>query len=120
MAFFHIDIFLNGYRKVTVMPQDDEIAAYRQRILGLVEDCLEVLTPNTALEHVLKSLLSGQQQGVVVPRWKFRQMWRRCEATQTAWNMMELPKHGGLILIFAHLSELSERRGSVVAQPISS
>ncbi|CAL1144993.1 unnamed protein product [Cladocopium goreaui] len=45
---------------------DDEIAAYRQRILGLVEDCLEVLTPNTALEHVLKSLLSGQQQGVVV------------------------------------------------------
>ena len=58
------------------MLQDDEIAAYRQRILGLVEDCLEVLTPNTALEHVLKSLLSGQQQGVVVPR--FRQMWTRC------------------------------------------
>ncbi|CAK9084236.1 unnamed protein product [Durusdinium trenchii] len=45
---------------------DDEIAAYRQRILGLVEDCLEVLTPNTALEHVLKSLLGGQQNGVVV------------------------------------------------------
>ena len=50
------------------LPKDDEIAAYRQRILGLVEDCLEVLTPNTALEHVLKSLLNGQQQGVVVPR----------------------------------------------------
>ncbi|CAJ1416592.1 unnamed protein product, partial [Effrenium voratum] len=43
-----------------------EVSAYRQRILGLVEDCLEVLTPNTALEHVLKSLLSGQQSGVVV------------------------------------------------------
>ena len=54
--------------------KDDEIAAYRQRILGLVEDCLEVLTPNTALEHVLKSLLNGQQQGVVVPRQK-----NRCE-----------------------------------------
>lgn len=28
---------------------------------------MEVLTPNTALEHVLKSLLGGQQNGVVVP-----------------------------------------------------
>jgi len=45
---------------------DDEVAAYRQRFLSLVEDCLEILTPNTALEHVLKSLLDGQRQGVVV------------------------------------------------------
>ena len=44
---------------------DDEVSAYRQRILGLVEDCLEVLTPNTALEHVLNSLRNGQQGGVL-------------------------------------------------------
>eukprot|EP00439_Symbiodinium_sp_Y106_P077612 s127_g16.t1 len=45
---------------------DDEVAASRQRFLGLVEDCLEILTPNTALEHVLQSLLEGQRQGVTV------------------------------------------------------
>lgn len=47
---------------------DDEVAAYRQRFMGLVEDCLEVLTPNTALEHVLNSLREGQQGGVLAPR----------------------------------------------------
>jgi len=45
---------------------DDEVAASRQRFLGLVEDCLEILTPNAALEHVLQSLLEGQRQGVTV------------------------------------------------------
>lgn len=35
---------------------DDEFVGYRQRLLNLAEDCLDVLTPNTALEHVLRSL----------------------------------------------------------------
>lgn len=45
---------------------DDEVLAYRTRFLSLAEDCLEILTPNTALEHVLKSLQSGQAHGVAV------------------------------------------------------
>jgi transportin-3 len=59
-------------RRCTLSPtedpfqMDDEVVAYRQRFMGLAEDCLEILTPNTALEHVLKSLQDGQRQGVVV------------------------------------------------------
>ncbi|CAE8695430.1 unnamed protein product, partial [Polarella glacialis] len=61
---------------------DDEVTAYRQRFLGLAEaygpwlirfknnhnkqDSLEILTPNTAMEHVLKSLQEGQSHGVAV------------------------------------------------------
>lgn len=45
---------------------DDEFMAYRQQLLNLAEDCLEILTPNSALEHVLKSLQAGQAQGVAV------------------------------------------------------
>lgn len=41
--------------------------AFLHSLRFFTEDCLEVLTPNTALEHVLKSLLGGQQNGVVVP-----------------------------------------------------
>jgi len=43
---------------------DDEYIAYRGRFLSLAEDCLDILTPNAALEHVLKSLQDGQRQGV--------------------------------------------------------
>lgn len=43
---------------------DDDYTAYRARLLQTAEDCLEVLTPNTALEHVLQSLQQGQGQGV--------------------------------------------------------
>jgi len=43
---------------------DDEVANHRLRFLNLVEDCLEILTPNAALEHVLKSLQDGQRAGV--------------------------------------------------------
>mmetsp|Transcript_100858 Transcript_100858/g.325559 ORF Transcript_100858/g.325559 Transcript_100858/m.325559 type:complete len:957 (-) Transcript_100858:114-2984(-) len=45
---------------------DDDFVAYRHRLLNLAEDCLEILTPNSALEHVLNSLQAGQRQGVVV------------------------------------------------------
>mmetsp|Transcript_55633 Transcript_55633/g.156624 ORF Transcript_55633/g.156624 Transcript_55633/m.156624 type:complete len:979 (+) Transcript_55633:47-2983(+) len=45
---------------------DDDFIAYRNRLLNLAEDCLEILTPNSALEHVLKGLVDGQRQGVIV------------------------------------------------------
>lgn len=45
---------------------DDDFVAYRQQLLNLADDCLEILTPNSALEHVLKSLQAGQAQGVAV------------------------------------------------------
>merc|ERR1740123_2983714 len=46
---------------------DDDFVHYRQRLLNLAEDCLvRILSPNIALEHVLKSLQDGQRQGVVV------------------------------------------------------
>jgi len=45
---------------------DDDFIHYRNRMLNLAEDCLEILTPNTALEHVLKSLQDGQRQGVTL------------------------------------------------------
>ncbi|CAK9046785.1 unnamed protein product, partial [Durusdinium trenchii] len=45
---------------------DDEVLAYRQRMLGLVEDCMAVLTPNTALEHVLKSLFDEEKKDELV------------------------------------------------------
>mmetsp|Transcript_121038 Transcript_121038/g.353709 ORF Transcript_121038/g.353709 Transcript_121038/m.353709 type:complete len:962 (-) Transcript_121038:341-3226(-) len=45
---------------------DDDFVAYRNRLLNLAEDCLEILTPNSALEHVLNSLQEGQRQGVAV------------------------------------------------------
>lgn len=43
---------------------DDDTIAYRGRMLALVEDCIEVLSANTALDHVLKSLQEGQRLGV--------------------------------------------------------
>lgn len=45
---------------------DDEYTAHRNALLGLVEDCLRIMTPNAALEHVLKSLQDGQGGGVNV------------------------------------------------------
>jgi transportin-3 len=45
---------------------DDDVTDYRRRLLNLVEDCLEVLTPNTALEHVLQSLQKEQSKGITV------------------------------------------------------
>lgn len=45
---------------------DDDFVSYRNRLLNLAEDCLEILTPNSALEHVLNSLQEGQRQGVAV------------------------------------------------------
>mmetsp|Transcript_74396 Transcript_74396/g.162718 ORF Transcript_74396/g.162718 Transcript_74396/m.162718 type:complete len:954 (+) Transcript_74396:85-2946(+) len=45
---------------------DDEASWYRGRLLGIVEDCLYILTPNSALDHVLTSLQEGQSQGVPV------------------------------------------------------
>mmetsp|Transcript_88253 Transcript_88253/g.263153 ORF Transcript_88253/g.263153 Transcript_88253/m.263153 type:complete len:960 (-) Transcript_88253:318-3197(-) len=45
---------------------DDDWVAYRRTLLSLAEDCLEILTPNSALEHVLNSLQEGQHQGVAV------------------------------------------------------
>jgi len=45
---------------------DDELVGYRQQLLHLAEDCLEILTANAALEHVLKSLQEGQAQGVAI------------------------------------------------------
>jgi transportin-3 len=45
---------------------DDDITAYRARLLSLVEDCLEVLTPNSGMEHVLQSLQKEHQSGVSV------------------------------------------------------
>eukprot|EP00928_Gymnodinium_smaydae_P009867 TRINITY_DN13693_c0_g1_i1.p1 TRINITY_DN13693_c0_g1~~TRINITY_DN13693_c0_g1_i1.p1 ORF type:complete len:950 (+),score=239.04 TRINITY_DN13693_c0_g1_i1:119-2968(+) len=43
---------------------DDDFVSYRQQLKMLAEDCLEILTPNTALEHVLKSLQAAQTKGV--------------------------------------------------------
>eukprot|EP00408_Alexandrium_pacificum_P059873 CAMPEP_0171173964 /NCGR_PEP_ID=MMETSP0790-20130122/10488_1 /TAXON_ID=2925 /ORGANISM="Alexandrium catenella, Strain OF101" /LENGTH=936 /DNA_ID=CAMNT_0011638833 /DNA_START=59 /DNA_END=2866 /DNA_ORIENTATION=- len=43
---------------------DDDWTAYRRSLLGLAEDCLEILTPNSALEQVLASLQEGQREGV--------------------------------------------------------
>lgn len=45
---------------------DDEVTAYRQRLLSLIEDCLEILTPNSALDHVLTSLQKDHKAGVIV------------------------------------------------------
>lgn len=45
---------------------DDEFIAYRQSLLHLVDDCLVILTPNSALEHVLRSLQDQHRGSVVV------------------------------------------------------
>jgi len=45
---------------------DDEVIDYRRRLLNLAEDCIEILTPNAALDLVLKSLQDGQRSGVHV------------------------------------------------------
>lgn len=45
---------------------DDDVVAYRSRLLGLAEDCMAILTPNATLEHVLKWLDEGKSQGVAV------------------------------------------------------
>mmetsp|Transcript_71912 Transcript_71912/g.113964 ORF Transcript_71912/g.113964 Transcript_71912/m.113964 type:complete len:965 (+) Transcript_71912:107-3001(+) len=45
---------------------DDDVIAYRTKLLALVEDCLDVLTPNAALEHILQTLQNEQQKGVVM------------------------------------------------------
>lgn len=43
---------------------DDDYLDYRSRLLNMAEDCLDILTPNTALDHVLESLKNNQKQGV--------------------------------------------------------
>eukprot|EP00927_Polykrikos_kofoidii_P033794 TRINITY_DN28635_c0_g1_i1.p1 TRINITY_DN28635_c0_g1~~TRINITY_DN28635_c0_g1_i1.p1 ORF type:complete len:979 (+),score=168.99 TRINITY_DN28635_c0_g1_i1:417-2939(+) len=45
---------------------DDEFIAYRQSLLHLADDCLVIITPNTALEHVLKSLQDQHVGSVIV------------------------------------------------------
>lgn len=45
---------------------DDDRLAYRTKLLALAEDCLDVLTPNAALEHILQTLQNEQQKGVVM------------------------------------------------------
>jgi len=68
----YMELLSVAIRRCTVNPaedpfqMDDDLASYRQRLLNLAEDCLGILTPNSALEHVLKSLQDGQRQGVVV------------------------------------------------------
>jgi len=43
---------------------DDDVMYYRGQILKLAEDCIEILTPNTALEQLLQSLQEMQRYGV--------------------------------------------------------
>merc|ERR1719456_288828 len=45
---------------------DDDAISHRTRLLSLAEDCLEVLTPNSALEHVLQSLHQDHRSGIQV------------------------------------------------------
>ncbi|CAK0811593.1 unnamed protein product [Prorocentrum cordatum] len=45
---------------------DDDFIAYRRSLLSLVEDCLDILTPNSGLEHTLKSLQEHQAKGIVM------------------------------------------------------
>mmetsp|Transcript_5331 Transcript_5331/g.12828 ORF Transcript_5331/g.12828 Transcript_5331/m.12828 type:complete len:967 (-) Transcript_5331:50-2950(-) len=45
---------------------DDDFIYYRSQILKLSEDCIEILTPNTALEQLLQSLQETQRYGVVM------------------------------------------------------
>lgn len=67
---FYIELLSVMIRRSVVHPNDDpfmaddDVIAYRRSLLNLAEDCLEVLTPNTALEHVLRSLQKGQGEGV--------------------------------------------------------
>lgn len=59
-------------RRVTLSTQEDpfqaedDYVAYRRSFLGLAEDVLDILTPNSALEQVLKSLQEGQRLGVAI------------------------------------------------------
>jgi len=68
----YVELLSVMIRRCTVSPNedpfqaDDDCVHYRQRLLNLAEDCLEILTPNSALEHVLRNLQDGQRQGVVV------------------------------------------------------
>lgn len=43
---------------------DDDYVDYRGRLLRLAEDCLDILTPNSALDTVLESLKVAQKEGV--------------------------------------------------------
>mmetsp|Transcript_71293 Transcript_71293/g.127063 ORF Transcript_71293/g.127063 Transcript_71293/m.127063 type:complete len:954 (-) Transcript_71293:100-2961(-) len=69
---FYVELLTVMIRRSVVNPNedpfqaDDDVIAYRRSLLNMAEDCLEVLTPNTALEHVLRSLQTGQGDGVTV------------------------------------------------------
>lgn len=45
---------------------DDDLTHYRSQLLNLVKDTQEILTPNGALEHVLKSLQDNHRQNIAV------------------------------------------------------
>lgn len=66
------DLLIVAIRRCTISPtedpfqMDDDLVYYRQQLKKLTHDALRILTPNTALEHVLKSLQDGQRQGIVV------------------------------------------------------
>jgi transportin-3 len=68
----YVELLNIAIRRCAVDPQqdpfqlDDDFDAYRKNLLSLAEDCLDILTPNSGLEHTLKSLQDKQGMGVVV------------------------------------------------------